>query len=456
MKGRVLVCAPSHSLYGGVETMVADLCRELPRRGWQVVLALGKGARFNDVQRYLVEYPDLASVEVDGTKGTMQARLESLSRVIRTVRPHIVLTVRMFDAYPAVVRLKRKGGWPRLAVTIRGYEPRYLYDVRLFRDSVDLCVTCGKLIREAVIEWAAVPEGRVVSIPVGVHPPEQRVPPRETTGRLRIGYVGRLDQGDKRVLDLVGLVERLDRREIPHDLWVAGTGAQEITLRERLLAGERERRTRFLGWVRREDLYREVYPNLDCVVNFSATEGVTVSPREAMMHGAVPVVAEFLGLQTEGLFRHEVNALTFPVGHLEAAADNVERLLTEPGLLNRLSRAAIASQTGVYSWAGAIDAWDQALERCLSEPARLGSVPRATIVPDGCLARMGVPPWLAQRIRDVMGRRHLHADPGSEWPGSSGLCDEVAKEAIVRFALECERRRRTDRDEVVAHQDASR
>src|ERR1044071_5155261 len=104
----VLICSPSNSLHGGVENIIRDLCSEMPRRGWQPTLALGKGIRFNNVEAYRQAYPELPIIEIDGTGGTRASRLESLTNVIKKAQPDIVLSARIFDAYEAVSSLKAR------------------------------------------------------------------------------------------------------------------------------------------------------------------------------------------------------------------------------------------------------------------------------------------------------------------------------------------------------------
>jgi glycosyltransferase involved in cell wall biosynthesis len=438
---KLLICSPSHAVHGGVETIIADLCRHLPGSGWDAVLGLGRGSRFNDVARYREAYPDLPVIEIDGVGGTRQARQEGLRRAIRAFGPDIVLVARVFDAYPVVATLKGSVNAPRLAVTIQVYEPHYLFDARSYKDQIDLCVTSGALVSRAAIEWAGLPEERVVSIPGGVRRPEVAVAPRNPRALLRLGYVGRLDAGQKRIRDLIGFLQILEREDLPYHMDVVGTGPSEAELRDRLAELVNTGRVAFHGWLNREALYHRVYPQLDCLVHFAETEGVTIAPREAMAHGAVPVISRFVGLAVERQFVHELNALTFPVGDVATAVACVRRLFAERGLLHRLSANAMRSQGGMYSFEGATSAWVEALDRCLAQPLRTGKLPRASFAADGRLARLGVPPWLAQRIRDFLGRRHEHADPGSEWPTGSGLLTLEASNSIRRFAQDLEAER---------------
>lgn len=435
---RLLICSPCRAIFGGVESIIADLCRHLPRLGWEVTLGLGEGARFNKIDSYREVFPDLPIVSIDGTKGTRQARVESIRRVVDQLHPDVVLVARLFDVQDVVTHLKDEGAGVRLAITIQTYEAPYLFDAELYRDSIDLCVASGEMIRRAAIEWSGLPAERVTNIPGGVEAPVRPVSPRCGGEALHLGYVGRLESGQKRIFDLAHLVRLLDEKRAPYHLDVVGTGPDEDELRRALTDSARNGRVTFHGWVDREGLYREILPRLDVLVHFSWTEGVTIAPREAMAHGVVPVISEFLGLGAEGHFLDGVNALTFPVGDIEAATVRILRLHREPGLLERLSRAAMDSQTGKYSFEGALCAWSEALDGCLAAPTRRSDRLSVKLPPDGRLQRWGLSPWMAQRVRDLLGRRHAHESPGGEWPTHSGLCTHEATRSLLELAQKVE------------------
>jgi glycosyltransferase involved in cell wall biosynthesis len=426
---KLLICSRSHDPHGGADRIIADLCRELPRRDWQVTLGLAQGARFNDAERYRAALgADLPVLAIDGRLGTRRARVEALRRAIRAVEPDVVLSMRVFDAYEAVALEKRRSArGPRLAIGVRSFEPAYLADLALYRDWVDLCVTSGALLAALAIDPCGIGRERVESIGGGVRPP--LAPPAARTGArpVRLVYVGRLDPEQKRVLDLVPFLDELDRRAVAYELDVAGEGPAEQELRSRLAPRVEAGQVRFHGWVDRERLYRTLYPRADCFVHFAAWEGMTIAPREAMAHGVVPVISRFRGQQLEGQFVDGRTALTFPVGDVPAAAAAVQRLVVDPGLLTQLSRAAMQSQTGRYSFDGSIDAWAAAFERCLELPVRLGRLPRVRDRNDGRLARWVVPAALQDRVRALLRRKVVHSSPGSEWPTSSGQLDDAGR-----------------------------
>lgn len=427
----VLVCNISRSVQGGVENIVNDLAKGLPSRGVRVTVGLTKGDRYNRPQIYRAAFPDPVTATIDDLGcGTRQARVEALMRTVLDAEPDIVLIARVYDAYEAVAKLKRKYGWPRLAVTIQAYEPHYLFDARTYRDHIDLCITSGELVRKAVCEWGGVERDRVISIPGGVQPARNKCRPRAAGGPLRIGYVGRLDPGQKRIMDLPVLLDELDERRCDYVAHVVGAGPAEGNLRRVLAQREEKGRVVFHGWQDHDALYGGIYESLDVLVHFAHTEGITIAPREAMVHGAVPVISRFPGLGNEGHFKHGENSLTFPVGDMVAAADCVFRLKSEAGLLGTLSTAALSSQQGKYGYEGALDAWADAFYACMKGPVTTNRVPSRGTYRDGRLDRLGISPWVAQRLRNLLHIRYQHTSGANEWPTFSG---QITRRAVLEL-----------------------
>jgi len=355
--------------------------------------------------------------------------------MIRETRPGIVLSMRVFDAYEAVAREKSEDG-PRLAVGLRVLESPYLVDLGLLRDHVDACVTSGRLLADLAVRMGGMEVDRVASVGGGVKPPVCVHQRRDPALPLRLLYAGRLDQTQKRVMDIPAFIDDLERRGVPCELAIAGAGPAEDELRSRLASRVTSGQVRFLGWVDQAKLYAEIYPATDCFVHFAAWEGMTIAPREAMAHGAVPVLSRFAGLRREGLFRDGENSLTFDVGDVGSAAGCVARLHADRALLDRLSRQAADSQVGEYSATGAIDAWAQALDRCLGQPIKRGTWRALPDRSRGRLQQLGIPEALQDVFRRVLHKPVQHASPGSEWPTSSGLLDAQQVDAIKAAALE--------------------
>lgn len=433
---RLLIVSRASEPRGGADRIIVDLCRHLPKRGWDVVLGLTRGARFDNPDEYRKVYGDLPIVEFDGRLGTRRSRVTAIREQIRRVDPDVVLVMRVFDAYEATLREKHAGRRCRLVAGIRSYEPPYFADLIRYRDSIDSVVTSGELIADACRMLCGIEEQRVASIGGGVRAPN--TPPERRTARkpVRLIYAGRLDRDQKRIMDVAPFLDELDRCHIPYQMDIAGSGPAETELRSLLAPRIAAGSVRMHGWVESAALFEKTYPATDVFVHFAAWEGMTIAPREAMAQGVVPVISQFTGQRAERQFIEGETALTFPVGDAAAAARCVGRLLNEPGLMERLSSAAAASQTGKYSFEGALDAWRDALNLAIDLPSKRGPIPAETDNARGRLARMGLPPIIEDTVRRLFGKPVWHSSPGSEWPTSSGRFIAEEKERYARFARE--------------------
>jgi glycosyltransferase involved in cell wall biosynthesis len=437
---KLLIVTPSAYLRGGVETVIHDLCAELPARGWFVELGLAAGQRFHIVSRYREAFPNVVQCAIIPRFPTRRARIEATMSVIHDVMPDVVMAARIADTYEAVARLKLAGHGARLGIAVRGFEAQYVHDVAAYRDFIDACFVDGKLIQQACIELGGIDSDRVYSLPGGVHEPVERPQPRMPGKVLRIGYVGRLAQSDKRVLDLVPLVHHLRKSGLSFSLDIAGTGPEEIALKREFSPWKEC--IRFHGWLTQQQLYKRIFPKIDCLLNFSPTEGVTIAPREGLIHGAVCVISRFPGLQLEGLFVHGDNALTFTTGDTKTAAQHIISLQREPGLLERLSTNAVHAQKDKYTYRGAADAWADALNRCMAMPVKVDRNFKPKAEPAGRLERMGVPGAVADHVRCWLGREAVPLGPGDEWPHGCVPIPPGAQGRLESWAATLERRQR--------------
>lgn len=414
---RVLVCTPSHAVFGGAESILAALGRHIPRFGFAPLFALARGRRFHLPARYRAAYPELHAVELDGRNGTRTSRMRAVRRTLEEQRPGIVIVSRLFDALHAACEQKATGASFRLVTTAFANEPEYVYDLARYGGSVDLVVTDGRLTAEAVRSLTVMPADRVRTIPGPIEPPSvPRGTPR-TSAPIRLGYAGRLEEPQKRVLDLVETLQRLRAASVPFTCRVAGAGPAEDDLRNALVRSHLHDDVRLEGWLAREALYARFYPELDVLLHFAGWEGNPIAPREALVHGVVPVMSRFLGIAADGLFRHEKTALLFDVGDGAEAARHVERLSRQRDLLQSLSNNAAAERAACPPPETVATQWAEALQAVLEAPVRRAPIP--PLAAAGRLDEWPLPRTVVESLRRLR-RRPLASEPGGEWPHWSG------------------------------------
>jgi glycosyltransferase involved in cell wall biosynthesis len=436
----VMLLTPTHAVFGGVESIVCDLCCHLPTREWKVTPGLLRGARFNLPEAFLQAHPGIEAVCIDGTAGTAEGRVRAIVNAALELQPNILFSARVYDAHEAARRLKMMRPQLRFALTIQAYEADYMSDLERWHGQVDFCVASGELIRRACEQVCGMEAERLASIPGGVR--SRPGSAREFSGPLRIGYAGRLEQAQKRIGDLLAIAEQLHSRGVRFTLDVAGTGPEEAVLvpkLQSLLGGD----FHFHGWIGDPEALQRFYLSLDVFVHMAGNEGVTIAPREAMAAGVVPVISEFPGFWTEGHFCPGLNCLSFPVGDIGEAARQIEALNADHALLTSLSRKAAESQRGIYSESGALEAWAAAFDRCMRLPAKPALFRAPLRASDtGRLSRWGIPPGLAQNLRDVFGRKTVHGSGGGEWPHAGPRPSKAFEDRLREFALQSEKEAR--------------
>jgi glycosyltransferase involved in cell wall biosynthesis len=393
---RLMFVTQTHTVWGGMEWWVHHLAQRMLDRSWEVYAGLAHGARFSDPEAYAAAHPHLRPVIMDARVGTESARVRAVARALRQVRPDVVIPVGIGATFEAIRAVDSV-----FIVPVLSLHEGWLSNVIDSQDVIDLTVPNSRLLQTLLTRLDV---QRLRYIRQGT--PRATIVRSPRTQRLRAGIVSRLEQVSKRVLDLVGVADRIGP-EI--ELHVFGDGPDRDGLEAQLRG-----RTTFHGYMPTEQLYREAYPNLDVLLFFSPAEGSPNGVYEAMQNGLVPVSSRFAGWEREEILRDGENALLFEIGDVDAAAQHLRSLAESRETLDRMSNAArrcIMSYTDEDMY----DAWIEAIESTPRGKPRGGlrSIPKA-----GRLERAGVPAAAADAVRRLLGARFPHSSGWEEWPGS--------------------------------------
>jgi len=441
---RLLVLTQTHNVWGGIESWMADLFPAMAAAGWNVHYALASGARFNIPAAFKRRHEYIQHSHIlDGRVGTPDRRQRAVLSILSRVEPDVVMPIVIGDAIPAIRQHKSRGGGARLIVPVHSSHLGALADILNNRDIIDAIGVVSGLL----YQWA---KEVLSSFPIEVHwvrngvlqPSRSKVP--GSSDVLRVAFVGRLDSGVKRALDLISILDSLRAAHERISLTVIGEGPCGQMLVQGLARFSDFHEVRVLGFIDRNRLYQEIYPELDCILLTSEQEGSPLVLIEAMQHGVVPVSSRFLGHAAEGLLSPGLNSLTFPVGDGAAAAASLKRLAHNRVLLAQLGEQAKRS-VAMYTRDGMIDGWRQVCSGVLENKPRIP--PKRRPGSDriyGRLDRLGMPAAAIDMIRRVIGKRFDHGSGFDEWPGSlnteSGLEDQISRklneiEALRSVAL---------------------
>ncbi len=378
-----LAAATGSLLLGGSSTFLLNLAKALGRRGQRLpIVALSEELEHRDdfaatpavlrsvsTQRMIYEdrigwaYEQLAEFQP-------RAVLASLSspsfEVLRLVPPGVARLGMIHSDDPSPFELVRAyGPWLDAMVGV----------------SVEICSKIRTLPEAASL--------RVDHIPYGIDfPPAEPRPAPDRCRPLRVVYVGRLIEIQKRISRVVELIRKLEKQGANVRFTLVGGGPDEGKVRE-ALAGSRI--TTLLGTISNNRV-AQVLREQDVFVLLSDFEGLPLSLLEAMAEGVVPVISDLPSGLNDVVTPQ--TGCRVPIGDIEAAAQAILALERERSRLADLSRKAAAVARLGYSADRMADGFQElirTLNRRNPEPwPRRAEVPEPILVAPRWLFR----PWL--------------------------------------------------------------
>ncbi|WP_138466102.1 glycosyltransferase [Poseidonocella sp. HB161398] len=206
-----------------------------------------------------------------------------------------------------------------------------------------------RLRDDLIADYGADP-ARIALIPNGASPERFEAAARAERGRgarLELGFLGRLEHGQKGVLHLPPVLERLDAAGIAYRLSIAGKGKHEPELRSAMAAHIEDGRVRFTGTLTPDEI-PGFLEGVDCFLFPSHFEGCPNALLEAMMAGAVPVSWCLPGI-TDFLLKDGETGLLSPVGDVDGFAASIVALAGDRARTAQMSRAVAASARAEFS-----------------------------------------------------------------------------------------------------------
>ena len=436
---KILFVAPSAYTLGGVQSWLAQLVGHLDQQEWQTKVAVPDGIHHNSA-RYGAAYPELPLEHFSNYTGSQEGRVRSLQQCISRLQPDLVVGVNIADLYPAALRLRHSDCWHgRVVMTLHGIAADLLADLNARRDVIDAVIATNRLSCALCDGVAGMAKERVFYAPYGVpvrteHSCQSSA---EATSLLRIAWVGRLDQAQKRVHDLPNILARLDTLNVAYRLSIAGEGRERSALEQQLSTWINRGQVKLLGQCQGPELTRRVYECHDVLLITSSWETGPIVAWEAMAAGLTVVSSTYVGCQLEDALQDGDNSLLFPVADVNQAATCLQRLGSSLELRRHLIKAGQQLVRQRYSCEISLAAWQQALRQIMTLP-RL-KAPLSTLIPSsmGRLDR-----WLgvgqAENLRRLLKLRFRHPSPGAEWPHSAHFDADNA--ALLELAAKLDHR----------------
>jgi glycosyltransferase involved in cell wall biosynthesis len=268
---------------------------------------------------------------------------------VRTVReaterlePSIVLPNYADLCYAAAIQLRPRGA---RTIAIAHTDHDSYRDLIAFYDRWDGAVG----VSAACMRWlepmaADRPTAKIVyGVPVAAAP--HSVDPR---GPLSIAYVGRMAECQKRIGDLLVLIDGLEARAVSYVFHVVGDG-EDIDGWRLALSERRLRHGRVIMHGRRRPEWVERFlRDVDVSVLVSDFEGTSITMLEAMGAGVVPAVTRVASGVDEWV-RDGDNGIVVPIGKPNRMAQRLAELAADRSRIASMGQAAWATVRGAIS-----------------------------------------------------------------------------------------------------------
>lgn len=326
--------------FGGSHTFLVVLARMLTSVGWRVSVVTQRGQDHSLCQALMSS----GVCVVDGLWRSWHLpdeRAQRLAKWVKSERPDTYLLSNSTDTGWLALPLL-PADLPVLSISHNDVSA-YYEPLRHYRQFVDLAIGVSIEISRKLTTVAYMPDDRVQRIPYGVptltkSDAERRIGSCSTKTTLRIGYIGRIIQGQKRVFEMVAVARELADRGIDFRLDIVGDGPDRPALQSEFDSVGLADHVYFWGWLTGNVLSAR-YAECNVFLLMSEYEGLPVALLEAMGQALAPVVSRTASGNAE-VVRDGENGFLMPIGDVSGFASRLAELARDPSRLAAVRRAA--------------------------------------------------------------------------------------------------------------------
>jgi len=336
---------------GGSTTFLLNLCGDFRRRNVSFKVFSFDG------HHPLKNAFDFFSVHVateDSNKTIFEDRIASIVNQLRHFQPTHVIACLGPDSFEVLRYIPF--GIKRWAM-IQSDDPRVYDTLGRYARWVDKVIGVSKQITKNCSSYPLLTSIPSCYLPYGVSIPEcvpRQLPSSlQSTSTIRILYLGRLEQEQKRVRLFPEIYKRLIKNGTDFTWTIAGSGPERNFLADAMPSASGHE-IYFTGAVDYRDISLLLNRN-DVLILTSDYEGLPLSLLEAMGHGLVPVVSNLHSGIPE-IVDTQSGVLVDP-SDTEGYADGISRLARDPALLSSLSVSARDRVLKNFSVIAMADRW---------------------------------------------------------------------------------------------------
>jgi glycosyltransferase involved in cell wall biosynthesis len=325
---------------GGVTTWAVNTSRRMVAKGQSCAIVAhdiqpgsDKFPRSN--QDWIVDCPGNASGHLPKPK-----EIDIFSRCYATLGDAILLPNWSWGTWTGVAAMMRHPKQQYRVIGIAHTDEKGYYDIMThYEPIISKYIAVSDQTYKQLIQLLPGRQQDIIRLPYPVTKRTAKARSHEKRNILRIGYAGRIQQYQKRILDLQTLAADLSQCGGFYCFEIAGDGTHLQELRNFFEQQSFHNVSVNFHGLLEPDAIATLWSSVDVGILFSSHEGLSISMIESMAAGCVQVLTNVSGVGDT--IKHGFNGYIHPVGDTKAMAASLHTLLAEPELLSRMSAACI-------------------------------------------------------------------------------------------------------------------
>ena len=321
-------------LIGGAQTFLPLLIKRLKEKG-------------NEIHLVSADSPDCRiekQIQESGAK--LHTNIWNKKTLVEDAAPALAAWVNNLEPDIYLISVSPDVGWvalpylnPAIATFTIGHtdaETFYL-PARHYQPFITRAIGVSDEVCQHYISQCNFPAVAVKWIPYGVVV-NPLLPAKHSNEQLQLIYVGRVEEEQKRISDLIKIVLQLSADNLAFNLKIVGDGPEMPVLKNSLVKEIKEGKVEILGWRKTQEVI-ELLKQSEIFLLTSAFEGFCIALIEAMANGCCPLVTDIKSGNKQ-LISGGQNGFIFPIGDTEKFVEKLKALAADKELLYTFRQAA--------------------------------------------------------------------------------------------------------------------
>ena len=325
---------------GGVTTWAINTSRRMVTKGQACVIIAHEPEPGNDVfprsdQDWIVEGAGNASGHLPNPK-----EIAAFARCYASLGDAILLPNWSWGTWVGVAAMMRNPKPQNRVIGIAHTDEKAYYDIMTYYEPIiSKFIAVSDQIHQRLVQLMPQRQHDIIRLS---YPVPRRVAKSRSNDRrhtLRIGYAGRIQNYQKRILDLQDLAAHLSQCSGHYCFEIAGDGTHLQQLKNFFNENHFDNVTVNFHGLLDSEAIAALWSSVDIGILFSSHEGLSISMIESMAAGCVQVLTNVSGVGDTVM--PGVNGFVHAVGDTQAMATSLQNLWAQPELLSRLSASCI-------------------------------------------------------------------------------------------------------------------